>query len=355
MNKTHIGILFGGKSTEHKISIKSARNIFKKIDKKIFIVSMIRISTEGFWYLEKKSNCALVEKNNYTKNIISIVLNSKFPFLVNNVPLKIDVIFPILHGKYGEDGSIQGLLRVINLPFVGSDILSSAISMDKDITKKILQASNISIAPFFCLKKKLYNKKTFNKIKFPVFIKPANQGSSIGISKAFNDKELHEAIEIAFDLDIKVIIENEIIGKEIECGILGNDNPKSSLCGEITLSNNSFYNYQSKYINNKYAKITIPAMILPEISKKIRKTALKVFKILDCKGMARVDFFLTPKNRIIVNEVNTLPGFTNISMYPKLWMASNLSYSDLIKQLIQFAIEYHNQKKLLIFNNINNV
>lgn len=345
MRKLHIGILFGGKSTEHDISIKSAENIFHFMNKKFFDISMIFINKNGHWLLTKLLNFSI------KKEIISIHPHNEFPLVVRNNPLKIDVIFPVIHGKYGEDGSIQGLLRMINLPFVGSDILSSSISMDKDFTKRLLHKENIPTNPFICLNKHSYNTICFNdiknKIKFPVFVKPSNQGSSIGINLARNEKEFYKAIKIAFDLDNKIIIEKKIYGKEIECGILGNNNPQSSVCGEILTPHNSFYDYNYKYINTNYAKTIIPANITNIMSNNIRNIAIKAFKILNCKGMARVDFFITKKNKIILNEINTIPGFTNFSMYPKLWMATKINHSELLTKLIYLSIDYYNQKKIL--------
>lgn len=346
MNKINVCIIFGGQSAEHEISIKSAKNIFYYINKKIFNVYLIWISKKGFWYfIENKT--FLSKKFNDFKNNISLVINNKYPIVITktNLPIKIDVIFPIIHGKFGEDGKLQGLLNFINIPFVGSDVLSSSVSMDKDFTKRILCADNIPIIPFFTLNKKNYNninyKNIVDKLNLPFFVKPSNQGSSIGVNEINNQKEFNKFIELAFDFDNKIILEKKIIGKEIECGVLGNDTLKSSICGEILLSN-KFYDYKSKYFHD--TKIIIPAKISTEISKKIRSLSLKIFKKLECKGMARVDFFLTKNNNIIFNEINTLPGFTKNSMYPKLWLAMKISYSSLITKLINLAIDFHKKK-----------
>lgn len=341
MKKINVCIIFGGQSTEHDISIKSAKNIFYHINKKIFNIFLIWISKKGLWYLVDKFNFLT------KKNISFFVKNKKLFFVKkNNMQIKIDVFFPIIHGKYGEDGKLQGFFDTINIPFVGSGVLSSAICMDKDFSKRILNAAKIPTAPFLTVQKKFCNKVNYNyivnKLNIPFFIKPSNQGSSIGINKIYNKRDFIKFIKLAFDLDDKIILEKEIIGKEIECGVLGNDFPKTSVCGEI-LINKGFYDYQNKYQNT--AKIIIPAKISSKISKKIKFLSLKIFKMFECKGMARVDFFLTKKNKIIINEINTLPGFTKNSIYPKLWKATKISYSSLITKLIYLAMNY--QKKLI--------
>lgn len=342
MNKLlKIGILFGGQSKEHEVSLLSAENIFNNINKKKFKVYLIWINKKGSWYFCQSNNFLYFRRNKIKK--IVIIPGNKYPLMIENKkPLKIDVIFPVTHGILGEDGSLQGLLRLINISFVGSSLLSSAINMDKEITKKLLKNMNFLISPFLVFHKNEIKKiNYYNIIKLlgkNIFIKPTNQGSSIGINKVNDLKNFKLSINKAFDLDEKIIIEKEIIGKEVECGILGNfDFINTSVCGEIITKNN-FYTYENKYKNNKESKIIIPAKIDSKISKKIRSISKKIFKFFYCKDMARIDFFVTKNKQIIVNEINTLPGFTKNSMYPKLWKYNNIKCKDLISKLIYLAI-----------------
>src|SRR3989338_1065595 len=305
--KLKIGVLFGGKSAEHEVSIISAKNIIKALDKEKYQIFPVKIDKNGKFNL--------------------------------NTLKKIDVIFPVLHGPFGEDGSMQGLLKILNLPFVGSSVLGSAVSMDKEIMKKLFKEARIPIGKFIVLK---YGEKiTFEKVKkelgMPVFVKPVNMGSSVGISKVKNKKEYDTAIKEAFKFDLKVIIEENIAGREIECSVLGNNNPIASLPGEI-IANQEFYSYDAKYISQE-SVAEIPAKLPRATIKKIQELAVKTFKILNCEGMGRVDFFIKKNGQVIVNEINTIPGFTNISMYPKLWEASGLPTGKLLDKLIALAIE----------------
>lgn len=261
----------------------------------------------------------------------------------NGQPLPtVDVIFPIVHGTLGEDGSLQGMLRVANLPFVGSDVLGSAACMDKDVTKRLLRDAGLNIAPFITLTRA--NRISFSEVEsrlgLPLFVKPANQGSSVGVSKVTSEAQYDQAVALAFEFDHKVVVEQGIKGREIECAVLGNDHPQASTCGEIVL-NSDFYAYDTKYIDDNGATVVVPAAIAPEINDKIREIAIQAYQTLGCAGMARVDVFLTAENDVVINEINTLPGFTNISMYPKLWQASGLGYTDLITRLIELALERH--------------
>lgn len=313
--KIKIGVLFGGKSAEHKVSINSARNIIKALDKNKYQVTSIKINKDG-----------------------------KFNF---NAIKKFDVIFPVMHGPFGEDGSMQGLLRLADVPFVGPGVLGSALGMDKDFTKKILRDAGIPIGKFITIK--LGDKLNFDKIKkeldLPLFIKPANMGSSVGVSKARNKNEFKKAVNEAFKYDTKIIIEEFIDGREIECAVLGNDIPMVSVSGEI-IANQEFYSYDAKYINEGSIAV-IPAKIDKKTTKKIQELAIKTFQALNCEGMSRVDFFLKKNGSVLVNEINTIPGFTNISMYPKLWEAVGLPVAKLLDKLIELAIErFEKEKKL---------
>ncbi|VEB69816.1 D-alanine--D-alanine ligase A [Providencia rustigianii] len=259
---------------------------------------------------------------------------------------KIDVIFPIVHGNLGEDGSLQGLLRMANLPFVGPGVLGSSACMDKDVTKRLLRDAGLNIAPFITVLKsgreQISYAATVEKLGLPLFIKPANQGSSVGISKVNNESEFYAALDFAFLFDVKVLIESAVKGREIECAVLGNEQPLASPCGEIVL-HDSFYAYHTKYIDENGASVVAPADLDEAVSEKIRQIALEAYQALNCSGMSRVDVFLTDTNDVVINEINTLPGFTNISMYPKLWQQGGMTYQELISRLIELGMEKFEQ------------
>lgn len=360
MTKLRVGIVFGGKSAEHEVSLQSAKNIVDAIDKSKFDVVLLGIDKQGQWhindathYLRNADDPALISLN-HSGNSIALIPGQMHHQLIeadNAHPLsQIDVIFPIVHGTLGEDGCLQGLLRVANLPFVGSGVLGSAVSMDKDIAKRLLRDAGLNVAPFVTLTRATRTKFSFTDIEqqlgLPMFVKPANQGSSVGVSKVNNEQQFYDALDLAFTFDHKVVIERGINGREIECAVLGNDYPQASTCGEIVV-NSAFYSYQTKYIDEASAKVVVPAALSADINDKIRSIAIQAYQTLECSGMARVDVFLTKDNQVIINEINTLPGFTNISMYPKLWQASGMGYSALITRLITLALERHQQDNAL--------
>ena len=305
--KLKIGVLFGGKSAEHEVSIKSAGNIIGALDKNKYLITPIKISKNGQFSFDQMK--------------------------------KFDVIFPVLHGPFGEDGSMQGLLKLAGIPFVGPSILGSAVGMDKDVAKRLFKEAGIPIAKFIVLHigENMSFKKISKTLGLPIFVKPANLGSSVGINKVKNEKEWRKALIEAFQYDSKIIIEENITGREIECSVLGNEQPVASIPGEI-IPHSEFYSYKSKYIDNE-SVCQIPAKISKEKIKEIKNMALKVFRVLNCEGMGRVDFFLKKNGEILVNEINTIPGFTEISMYPKMWEASGLPLSELLDRLIVLAIE----------------
>ncbi|MFA5778426.1 MAG: D-alanine--D-alanine ligase family protein [Candidatus Paceibacterota bacterium] len=315
MKKINIGILFGGKSAEHDVSLQSAKNIISALNKKKYQITPIKIDRNGQF------------------NFSSIK--------------KIAVIFPVLHGPFGEDGSMQGLLKLAGVSFVGPSVLGSAVGMDKEITKRILRDNGIPVGKFstFLLNEKISFEKVKKELGIPLFIKPANMGSSVGINKVRNEKEFNKAIAEAFKYDTKIIIEEFIDGREIECAMLGNEHPIASLPGEI-IANQDFYSYDAKYIDAGSVAI-IPAKIDKKTTKKIQELAIKTFQALNCEGMSRVDFFLKKNGSVLVNEINTIPGFTDISMYPKLWEASGIPVSKLLDRLIELAIErFRREQKL---------
>lgn len=353
MKKIRIGVMFGGRSSEHEVSIVSARSVISALDKSKYEAVPIYINKKGQWFL------GFDEKLIQGKGIERVYLppdpTKKDLVSVDRGSIKqknIDVVFSLLHGTFGEDGSIQGLLELSGVPYVGAGVAASAIGMDKDLMKKILKSADLPITKYLVFLRK-QTKDQANKtvsevereLKYPVFVKPANLGSSVGITKAHDSKELLVGIELAYRYDRKILIEQGINNaREIEVAILGNDNPEVSVCGEVVPSK-EFYDYEDKYILDK-AKLIIPAFISSKLSKKIRNMAAVAFKSIDCSGIARVDFLLKPKKEeVYITEVNTIPGFTPISMYPKLWEKSGFPYTELIDRLIELAIERYNDKK----------
>lgn len=360
MEKLKVGIVFGGKSVEHEVSLQSAKNIVDAIDKEKYEVFLIGIDKQGKWHLNDASSYLihaddpeLIELNK-SNELMAFVPGSADLQFINVASAEaldgLDVIFPIVHGTLGEDGSMQGLMRLANVPFVGTDVLGSSICMDKDIAKQLLHVADINVAKGLTYRRVQRNEITYDKVvdylKTPVFIKPANQGSSVGVSKVSTKEEFEAAIDLAFEYDHKLIIEETIVGREIECSVLGNENPKASLPGEI-LPQTEFYSYESKYIDDEGADLEAPANLSKELTKEVQDVSIKAFQALQCEGLARVDFFLTDDEKLYVNEINTLPGFTQISMYPKLWEVSGVAYSDLITRLIELAIERHEKDDLL--------
>jgi len=361
--KLRVGILFGGKSAEHEVSLQSAKNIYEAIDKNKYDVVLIGIDKEGKWYLNSEShflldadNPKLVKLNKSADNLALIPGDNNDQLLninKNNSIGPVDVVFPALHGTFGEDGTIQGLLKFANIPFVGAGVLGSAVGMDKDVAKRLLNEAGIPNAKF-----RTFDNSTRDEINFtsiigelglPLFIKPANLGSSVGINKADDEDEFNAAVNDAFKYDRKIIIEEFIRGREIECAVLGNENPIASVPGEIITdkSRHKFYSYDAKYIDENGAGLEAPAKISSTITKEVRRLAVKAFKVLCCEGMARVDFFLTDDDKIYINEINTIPGFTKISMYPRLFELSGIPYTQLIDKLIQLAIDrFENERRL---------
>lgn len=360
MSKLRVGIVFGGKSAEHEVSLQSAKNIVDAIDKTKFDVVLLGIDKQGQWHINDAANYlinandpARIALHRSEKNLALVPGQDRLQLIEaaqGNPLTQLDVIFPIVHGTLGEDGSLQGLLRMANLPFVGSGVLGSAVSMDKDVAKRLLRDAGLNVAPFVTLTRANCRRLSFRQIKdqlgLPLFIKPANQGSSVGVSKVNDEQQFQAALELALEFDNKVVVETGIVGREIECAVLGNDAPQASTCGEVIV-NTDFYSYDTKYIDDQGAQVVVPANIDAATNDKIRAIAIAAYQALECAGMARVDVFLTADNEIVINEINTLPGFTNISMYPKLWQASGIDYQTLITRLIELALERHCQESSL--------
>lgn len=314
--KLKVGVLFGGKSAEHEISIRSAKNILAALDRSKYAVTSTKIPKTGRFDL--------------------------------NLVKKFDVIFPVLHGPFGEDGSMQGLLKQADVPFVGPGVLGSAVGMDKDVMKRLFRDAGVPIGKFLVFSKgeKISFKEVSKKLGKILYIKPANMGSSVGVHKVRNEKEFKSGIADAFKYDTKIIIEENIVGREIECSVLGNEKPIASLPGEI-MAANQFYSYKAKYLSKTESRTQIPAHLPRPVINKIRETAIAAYKALCCEGLSRVDFFVKKNGRVLVNEINTIPGFTSISMYPKMWEAAGLPLSQLLDKLIDLAIARHKRESKL--------
>ncbi len=347
--KKNVVIIFGGKSGEHEVSVNSALSIETNINKELFNTTAVGIAHNGSWQVGKQISELVKEGKVVAKNDLTLPSNEVIKEL-----LAADIIFPIIHGTNGEDGTLQGLLELANVPYVGSKVLGSATAMDKVIQKQLCSYVNLPQADYFTFTKLEWNNKKqeiinqiSSYIKYPNFVKPANLGSSVGISKVKSKEELVSAITEALAYDNKILVEEGIENiLEIEVSVLGNENPKASVCGSIH-PNTEFYDYETKYITDDVVA-KIPAEIPESISEQIRQIAIEAYQVLNCQGLARVDFFYQKDhNRIVLNEINTLPGFTKISMYPKLWAATDLNYTNLITKLIELGLESWQAKQQL--------
>ncbi len=345
-----VGVLCGGVSCEHQVSLVSAKNVITALDPAKYEPVAIFIDKSGHWHTIGAE--LLLSQN--TQGLLTgetemcVPVTTKAP--VTLPESKLDVVFPVLHGPYGEDGTVQGFLKLARIPFVGADVCGSAIGMDKDIQKRILRDAGIPVAHFRTLyaqhRNSLSPECLIEELGLPLFVKPANLGSSVAVTKAKTEEELVQAIDKAFMYDRKILVEECVVGREIECAVLGNDAPIASLPGEV-ITSYEFYDFEAKYLDDKL-KLEIPASLTASETHQVQELAICAFEVLSCAGMARVDFFLRNDGKLLVNEINTIPGFTNTSMYPKLWQASGLSYSDLVDRLIQLAIERHRVERSLI-------
>jgi D-alanine-D-alanine ligase len=368
--KLRVAVLFGGRSAEHEVSLQSAKSVVDAIDKSKYEVTLIGIDKNGSWHASEESQTLLKNENpkllklnksdekvalvpwrETDKSSEQLVPVSQHQAKVPSAGLqRIDVVFPVLHGPYGEDGTMQGLLKLANIPFVGPSVLGSAVAMDKDVTKRLLRDAGIPIARFLCFKRNELGTIKFEQVVkelgLPLFIKPANLGSSVGVSKVKNETEFATAIEHAFTFDTKIIVEEFVQAREIECAVLGNAEPSASIPGEI-VPQHEFYSYEAKYIDEHGARLDIPAKLPEAMIKQVQEMAVKAFTTLCCEGMARVDFFLSEQKGLLVNEINTIPGFTKISMYPKLWEASGIPFTELVNKLIELALERFDHEQRL--------
>ncbi|HVJ48994.1 D-alanine--D-alanine ligase [Desulfitobacterium sp.] len=345
-------ILFGGQSGEHEVSLDSAQSVLNTLDRSRYEIQTIGISKEGkwFWGVEPKDWQTPEEISTPDTLQVTLIQDPTAPrfFALNGQELpnhgKFDLIFPVLHGPFGEDGTIQGLFEMSNAPYVGSGVLGSSLGMDKDRMKAVFSEAGLPMARSFTLLRSQFKDDSINilnqielEIGYPCFIKPANLGSSVGISKAYNREGLKKSIELAALYDRKLVIEENIIGREIEVAVLGNESPRASVPGEI-LPANDFYDYEAKY-HDTGSRLLIPAPLEPNVTNKLQKMAVTAFQAVEASGLSRVDFFVTADQQIFINEINTMPGFTQISMYPKLWEASGISYSEIIDRLISLGLE----------------
>jgi D-alanine-D-alanine ligase len=369
--KTRVGILYGGKSPEHNVSLSTAMAVMNAIDKNKFDVIPIYITVEGQWIKGERLTGTITEVKQLqfqsdAKAMIPVALN-QVPALADhkNQPASvtdankesetaIDVIFPLLHGPNGEDGTVQGLLEILNIPYVGNGVLASAVGMDKVVMKNLFAQAGLRQAKYVSFTKRDWSKdeegaydQVEQKLGYPCFVKPANAGSSVGITKCKQRADLKAAFTEAFKYDRKIIVEEAIVGREIEIGVIGNDEPICSVVGEI-IPKKEFYDYQAKYEDGN-TELIIPAKVTEEQYETIKQMAITAFKALDLSGLVRADFFLAEDGTVYINEVNTMPGFTPYSMFPLLWKHSGVSYPELIERLIQLAIERHEEKQTITY------
>ncbi len=366
--KLHVGLIFGGRSGEHEVSIASALSVYQALDKSRYEVTLIAIDKQGRWLLPdpqallQQSSTPMAAKLGKVDSTFALVPYANAQQLVTTdskssaVRLPpVDVILPILHGTYGEDGTIQGLLELAQIPYVGSGVLGSALGMDKEVSRHLLKAAGISTVPTLTLRKSEYLKDAENchrrilaAFKLPVFIKPANAGSSVGVHKVKTPEQLATALQDAFTFDLKVLVEKSVQARELEVAVLGNDDPRASVVGEI-IPKHEFYSYEAKYLDANGSELVTPARDVSDATvQQIQEWAILAFKALDCRGLARVDFFLDKvTGELYLNEINTIPGFTSVSMYPRMWESSGLPYPELLNELIRLALEHHAQRQEL--------
>jgi D-alanine-D-alanine ligase len=366
--KLRVAVLFGGRSAEHEISLLSARFVVESLDRSKYEPVLVGIDKSGRWLLQEEAvllgaarDPRLVKLNQAMPSLLLPPHPDAFPALDREArhgtsfvrassnpgaPLSVDVLFPVLHGPMGEDGTVQGLLELSGLPYVGAGVLGSAVGMDKDVMKRLLLQAGLPVLPYVTLRRQQWETApdaTLARLAglgFPQFVKPANLGSSVGVSRALSQRELTPALELAFEFDDKLVIEAGLDHpREVECAVLGGDAPRASVPGEITIDHpDGYYSYAAKYVDGTGVATKIPADLTPEQASEVQRLALATFRTLECDGLARVDLFLDESGALYVNEINTLPGFTSISMFPKLWQASGISAPELMTFLIDDAI-----------------
>jgi D-alanine-D-alanine ligase len=364
--KLRVAILFGGRSAEHEISLLSARNVLEALDRDRFEPVLVGIDKSGRWHLQEEallltaSRDPRLQKLNLAMPEVALAAHpepsGEVALAVKSAaPFNVDVVFPVLHGPMGEDGSVQGLLELAGVPYVGAGVLGSAVGMDKDVMKRLLIEAEIPIVPHVTLRARAWQNAREAELDraealgFPSFTKPANLGSSVGVSRAIDRQDLAKKIDLAFEYDTKVLVERGVLNvREVECAVLGNDEPTVSIPGEIVVDHaDGFYSYDAKYVDEKGATTKIPADLSPQQVNVVQMLALKTFRALECEGLARVDFLLGRDGDLYVNEINTLPGFTAISMYPKLWEASGIGRTELVTRLLELGLERSARRRRL--------
>lgn len=346
--KKKVAILYGGRSVEHGVSVNSARNIFEYIDKDRFEPLTIGISKTGQWFLTPS-----VTKDIEQGKAMGLILDAQrpgFTLISSGDRMKADIIFPVLHGTDGEDGSIQGLIKAMDIPMVGTGVLGSSVSMNKIIAKKLLRLAGLPVTNFltfhFSEKESISFKEVKKELGLPFMVKSASLGSSVGVSKVKDEESFVKAIDEAFRYDDSLLIEEFITGREIECAILGNSPPEASYPGEIVISKKyEFYTFDAKYVDPDAVRIDVPAQLSPKIAEKIRDVSIKAYKALHCEDFSRVDLFLTEEGKIYINEINTIPGFTNSSMYPMMWKERGIGFTELISKLLDLAEQRYDRGK----------
>ena len=356
MSKIRVLLLFGGRSAEHEVSVVSARSVYAAIDRERYDVVLAGIDQQGRWYFGGKDGESLSSSTVVPDGQVLARLSTTGPNLVaedgNDLPdSEFDVVFPLLHGPYGEDGTVQGLLELAGLTYVGAGVAASAVGMDKVLARAIFAASGLPQTQYSVISRSDWRRAQVSVVEglegehnYPLFVKPANLGSSVGISKVHDRQGLQAGLELASHYDTKLIVERSVENaRELECAVLGNEYPEASGVGEI-IPGAEFYDYTTKYIDDR-SELVVPAVLEKSETESIRELAIRTFKAIDCSGLARVDFFMRSDGSVLVNEINTMPGFTPISMYPKLWAEAGVAYGDLIDRLILFGLERHRDRK----------
>jgi D-alanine-D-alanine ligase len=347
MAKQRVAVLLGGRSGEHEVSITSARSVMAALDPERWEVVPIGISKSGAWMTPAETRAALDAGN------LSFVTDGA-PVLKAPEALAAlatcDVVFPLVHGTNGEDGTLQGFLEIAGIPYAGGGVAASAIGMDKALMKALFREAGIPVARYSVIRSWEYTLAQNDSmalieqsIGYPCFVKPANGGSSVGVTRARSREDFHGAMKAAFAYDDKAVIEQAVVGREIECSVLGNEHPEASVVGEV-VPDRDFYDYDSKYSGESTTQLYIPAPVTEGVAKEVQQLAIRMYQVMGCEGYARVDFFVTPADRVIANEVNTIPGFTSISMYPKLWEASGLAYTDLLTKILELGLARHQRR-----------
>ena len=357
MSRTRVLLLFGGRSAEHEVSVVSARSVYAAIDRERYDVVLVGIDQQGRWYFGGKNSESLLSTTTVVPDKhVPARLSTAGTSLVSedgdDLPdSDFEVVFPLLHGPYGEDGTVQGLLELAGLAYVGAGVAASAVGMDKVLARAVFAAGGLPQTQYSVIVRSDWRRAQVPVLErlegehdYPLFVKPANLGSSVGISKVHDRQGLEAGLELASQYDTKLIVERSVENaRELECAVLGNESPKASGVGEI-IPGAEFYDYTTKYIDDQ-SELVIPAVLDKSLSEEIQELAIRTFKAIDCSGLARVDFFMRPDGSVLVNEINTMPGFTPISMYPKLWAAAGIAYGDLIDRLIQLGLERHYNRK----------